>query len=72
VSIPKFDILATHTCARALLGGPARDEAKERGMVAGIMRAKGRREHPGYLEGRDDPCVASALQVAQLPAALFT
>ncbi|MEA2631207.1 MAG: hypothetical protein QOE66_1426 [Chloroflexota bacterium] len=34
------DILATHIRARALLGGPARDEAKERGMVAGIMRPR--------------------------------
>jgi hypothetical protein len=37
VSNAKSDILATHTRARALIGGPARDEAKERGMVAGIM-----------------------------------
>jgi hypothetical protein len=42
VSIGKFDILATYSCAKALLDGLPEDEAKERGMVAAIMGAKAR------------------------------
>ena len=45
VSIGKFDILATYTYAKALLGGMGDDEAKERGMVAAIMGAKARLGH---------------------------
>ena len=42
VSIGKFEILATYTYARALLDGLDDDEAKQRGMVAAIMGARGR------------------------------
>ena len=42
VSIGKFDILATYTYAQALLDGMTDDEAKQRGMVAAIMGARGR------------------------------
>jgi hypothetical protein len=42
VSIGKFDILATYTCAQALLHGLDADEAKQRGMVAAIMGAQAR------------------------------
>jgi len=42
VSIGKFEILATYTYARALLDGLDLDEAKQRGMVAAIMGARGR------------------------------
>ena len=49
VSIGKFDILATYSYAQALLDGMSDDEAKQRGMVAAIMRAQARlgvrREH---------------------------
>jgi hypothetical protein len=57
VSIGKFDILATYTCARALLDGMSRDEAKVRGMVAAIMGARmrtGAARHQ-HGNGRDDP-----------------
>ena len=47
VSIGKFDILATYTYAKALLGGLPEAEAKERGMVAAIMGAKARLGHAG-------------------------
>jgi hypothetical protein len=40
VSIGKFDILATYTFAKALLGGQSEDDAKVRGMVAAIMGAQ--------------------------------
>jgi hypothetical protein len=40
VSIGKFDILATYTYAKALLGCMKDDESKERGMVAAVMGAK--------------------------------
>jgi hypothetical protein len=46
VSIRKFDILASSTCARALLGGPARDETKERRLVAGITGPRAGRNTP--------------------------
>jgi hypothetical protein len=42
VSLGKFEILATYTYARALLDGLDDDEAKQRGMVAAIMGARGR------------------------------
>jgi hypothetical protein len=42
VSIGKFEILATYTYAQALLHGLDDDEAKQRGMVAAIMGARGR------------------------------
>lgn len=42
VSIGKFDILATHTFAGALLDGLDEDEAKQRGLVAAIMGARAR------------------------------
>ncbi len=42
VSIGKFDILATHAYAEALLHGSPDDEAKQRGMVAAIMGAQTR------------------------------
>src|SRR4051794_8088814 len=51
VSIGKFDILATYSCAKALLDGLPEDEAKERGMVAAIMGAKARL---GYTGGTHD------------------
>ena len=41
-SIGKFDILATYTYAHALLNGLDDDVAKQRGMVAAIMGARGR------------------------------
>src|SRR4051812_3525808 len=47
VSIGKFDILATYTCAKALLDGLDEDEAKQRGMVAAIMGAKAKLGHAG-------------------------
>jgi hypothetical protein len=46
VSIGKFDILATHTYARALLDGMTEEEAKVRGMVAAIMGAQARLGRP--------------------------
>src|SRR6185312_8269681 len=48
VSIGKFDILATYTCARALLGGASEDDAKVRGMVAAIMGAQMRMGGPHH------------------------
>ena len=42
VLIGKFDILATYTCAHALLSGLNDDESKQRGMVAAIMGAQAR------------------------------
>jgi hypothetical protein len=42
VSIGKFDILATYTCAHALRDGLHDDHAKQRGMVAAIMGAQAR------------------------------
>ena len=42
VSIGKFDILATYTCAKTLLDGLSESEAKQRGMVAAIMGAQTR------------------------------
>jgi hypothetical protein len=47
VSIGKFDILATYTYAKALMGGTSESEAKERGIVAAIMGAKARLGHGG-------------------------
>ncbi len=47
VSIGKFDILATYTCAKGLLNGLDDDEARERGMVAAVMGAKARMGHTG-------------------------
>jgi hypothetical protein len=52
VSIGKFDILATHSYAKALLDGLPEDEAKERGMVA-ILGAKARLGHTGGNHGHD-------------------
>jgi hypothetical protein len=46
VSIGKFDILATYTFAKALLGGLSEDDAKVRGMVAAVMGAQGLRTDP--------------------------
>ncbi len=51
VSIGKFDILATYTCARAILDGKPEGEAKVRGMVAAIMGAQSRL---GHLHGHKD------------------
>jgi hypothetical protein len=48
VSIGKFDILATYTCAKALLGGSSEDDAKVRGMVAAIMGAQMRMGIPHH------------------------
>ncbi len=47
VSIGKFDILATHAYAKALLDGLGDEEAKERGMVAAVMGAKAKGGHGG-------------------------
>jgi hypothetical protein len=47
VSIGKFDILASYAYAKALLDGVDENEAKQRGMVADIMRAKARLGHGG-------------------------
>ncbi len=48
-SIGKFDILATYVYARGLIDGLRDDEAKQRGMVAAIMRPRAklgvRKEH---------------------------
>jgi hypothetical protein len=56
VSIGKFDILATSTYAQALLDGQSDDEAKQRGMVAGIMGAQARlgarRDHHEEFRGQ--------------------
>ena len=54
VSIGKFDILATYTYAKALLGGHSESEAKERGMVAAIMGAKARLGHAGDHKAEKD------------------
>jgi hypothetical protein len=54
VSIGKFDILATYTCAKALLDGLSQDEAKEKGMVAAIMGAKAKLGHTGGGQKDDD------------------
>jgi hypothetical protein len=51
VSIGKFDVLATYTYAKALLGGADDSEAKERGMVAAIMGARARL---GYADSRHE------------------
>jgi hypothetical protein len=42
VSVGKFDILASYVYAQSLLHGLDDDEAKQRGMVAAIMRAQTR------------------------------
>jgi hypothetical protein len=58
VSIGKFDILATYTCAHALLIGMDDDEAKQRGMVAAIMGAQARlgicKEHKEEFEAQKE------------------
>lgn len=51
ISIGKFDILATYTCARALLDGKPEGEAKVRGIVAAIMGAQARL---GHVHGHKD------------------
>ncbi len=54
VMIGKFDILATYTCARALLGGLPEDDAKVRGMMAAVMGAQMRTGIATHHHGRDD------------------
>jgi hypothetical protein len=54
VSIGKFDILATYTFAKALLGGLPEDDAKVLGMVAAIMGAQMRLGIPQHAHGYDD------------------
>ena len=55
VLIGKFDILATYTYAKALLGGLSESEAKERGMVAAIMGAKARLARAAIIRPRKRP-----------------
>ena len=58
VSIGKFDILATHTYAHALLSGMDDAEAKQRGMVAAIMGAQARlgirKEHKDEFQAQKE------------------
>jgi hypothetical protein len=45
IKIGKFDILATHTYAQALLHDVPDAEARQRGIVAAIMGAKAKSGH---------------------------
>ncbi len=60
--IGKFEILATYTYAKALRDGFPDDEARERGIVAAVMGARGR----GIVRGGRSPSSNSS-KVKQAP-----